>query len=286
MAIDISQRIRTLYPSFSKGQKKIAAAILNQYDKAAYMTASRLGKMVGVSESTVVRFANELGYEGYSEFQHAVQELVRTKLTLNQRIDVTKQAIGRGSVIEKVMEGDINKIKYTLENIDTDAFYRAVEAIIGARNIYITGARSSEPLAMVLKYNLSLIFDNVRFINPTSTAEVFEQMLAIGADDILVAFSFPRYSSKVVSAVEFAKDNGAKVLAFTDSKISPLAEHATYLLTAQSDMASYMDSLIAPLSIINAIVVEITARREKEIRKRFDRLEQVWDEYGVYAKKP
>ena len=286
MAIDISQRIKNIYPSLSKGQKKIAAAILNEYDKTAYMTASRLGKMVGVSESTVVRFANELGFEGYSEFQHAVQELVRTKLTLNQRIDITKQNIGKGSVIEKVMESDINKIKYTLENIDTDAFNRAVGAIIGARNIYITGARSSEPLALLLKYNLSLIFDNVRFINPTSTAEVFEQMLSIGADDILIAFSFPRYSTKMVHAVEFAKDSGADVLVFTDSKISPLAEHATYLLTAQSDMASYMDSLIAPMSIINAIVVEITSRKEREIRQRFDRLEQVWDEYGVYAKKP
>ena len=286
MAIDISQRIKNVYASLSKGQKKIAAAILNEYDKAAYMTASRLGKMVGVSESTVVRFANELGFEGYSEFQHAVQELVRTKLTLNQRIDITKQNIGKGSVIEKVMESDINKIKYTLENIDTNTFYKAVEAIIGAKNVYITGARSSEPLALLLKYNLSLIFDNVRFINPTSTAEVFEQMLSIGEKDILIAFSFPRYSTKIVNAVEFAKDSGADVLVFTDSKISPLAEHATYLLTAQSDMASYMDSLIAPMSIINAIVVEITARREREIRQRFDRLEQVWDEYGVYAKKP
>ena len=189
MAIDISQRIKNIYMSLSKGQKKIAAAILNEYDKAAYMTASRLGKMVGVSESTVVRFANELGFEGYSEFQHAVQELVRTKLTLNQRIDITKQNIGKGSVIEKVMESDINKIKYTLENIDTNAFYKAVEAIISAKNIYITGARSSEPLAQILKYNLSLIFDNVRFINPTSTAEVFEQMLSIGERDILIAFS-------------------------------------------------------------------------------------------------
>lgn len=286
MAIDISQRIKNIYMSLSKGQKKIAAAILNEYDKAAYMTASRLGKMVGVSESTVVRFANELGFEGYSEFQHAVQELVRTKLTLNQRIDITKQNIGKGSVIEKVMESDINKIKYTLENIDTNTFYKAVEAIIRAKNIYITGARSTEPLAQLLKYNLSLIFDNVRFINPTSTAEVFEQMLSIGENDILIAFSFPRYSTKIVHAVEFAKDSGADVLVFTDSKISPLAEHATYLLTAQSDMASYMDSLIAPMSIINAIVVEITARREREIRQRFDRLEQVWDEYGVYAKKP
>ena len=286
MAIDISQRIRNVYPSLSKGQKKIATAILNQYDKAAYMTASRLGKMVGVSESTVVRFASVLGFEGYSEFQHAVQELVRTKLTLNQRIDITKLNIGRGSVIEKVMEADINKIKYTLDTIDTNAFYQAVEAIISAKNIYIIGARSSEPLAMVLKYNLSLIFDNVRFISPSSPAEVFEQMLGIRQEDILVAFSFPRYSTKIVSAVEFAKDNGAKVIAFTDSKISPLAEHATYLLTAQSDMASYMDSLIAPLSIVNAIVVEITSRCEREIRRRFDRLEQVWDEYGVYAKKP
>lgn len=285
MATDISQRIRISYPGFSKGQKKIANAILNDYDKVAYMTAAKLGKYVGVSESTVVRFANELNFEGYSEFQRAVQELVRTKLTPNQRIEVTKQRMGSGDILENVMESDINKIRYTLERINRDDFYKSVDAILSAKTIYVMGARSAESLAQVLKYNLSLIFDNVKFVKPSSTAEVFEQMISISEDDVLIAFSFPRYSSKMVSAVKYASNNGAKVVVFTDSNISPLAEHATYLLTAQSDMASFMDSLVAPISIINAIIVEITRRREKEITRRFDKLEQVWDEYQVYTKR-
>lgn len=285
MANDISQRIKNSYATFSKGQKKIANAILNDYDKAAYMTAAKLGILVGVSESTVVRFANELGFEGYSEFQRAVQELVRTKLTPNQRIEVTKQRMGSGDILENVMESDINKIRYTLDRIDRDTFHMAVDAILSAKNIYVMGARSTEPLALVLKYNLSLIFDNVKFIQPTSTAEVFEQMFSIGNEDVLIAFSFPRYSSKMVSAVKYARQNNSSVVVFTDSELSPLAEYATCLITAQSDMASFMDSLVAPISIINAIIVEITRRREKEITDRFDKLEKVWDEYDVYAKR-
>ena len=285
MANDISQRIKNSYPTFSKGQKKIAVAILNEYDKVAYMTAAKLGQLVGVSESTVVRFANELGFEGYSEFQRAVQELVRTKLTPNQRIEVTKQRMGSGDILANVMESDINKIRYTLDRIDRDTFYMAVDSILSAKNIYVMGARSTESLALVLKYNLSLIFDNVKFIQPTSTAEVFEQMFSIGKDDVLIAFSFPRYSSKMVNAVRFARQNKAKVIVFTDSVNSPLAEHATCLLTASSDMASFMDSLVAPLSIINAIIVEITRRCEKQITERFDKLEKVWDEYEVYTKR-
>ena len=285
MATDISQRINNLYSTFSKGQKKIANAIINDYDKVAYMTAAKLGSLVGVSESTVVRFANELGFEGYSEFQRGIQELVRTKLTPNQRIEVTKQRMGSGDILENVMESDMNKIRYTLERINKAAFNKAVDLILSARNIYVMGARSTEPLALVLKYNLSLIFDNVKFVQPTSTAEVFEQMFNIGSDDVLIAFSFPRYSSKMISAVKYAKQNNAGVVVFTDSEISPLAEFATCLLTAQSDMASFMDSLVAPISIINAIIVAITGKREKEITSRFDKLEKVWDEYEVYAKR-
>ena len=278
MASDISQRINRIYPTLSKGQKKIANAILNNYDKAAYLTASRLGKLVGVSESTVVRFANELGFNGYSEFQRAVQELVRIKLTPNQRIEITKQRIGRSDILECVMESDSN-------NLDRDVFNKSVDAILSANTIYVTGARSTEPLAKLLYYNLSLIFDNVRFITPTSSTEVFEQMFSVGSDDTVIAFSFPRYSTKMVNAVKYAKNNNAKVVVFTDSNISPLAEHADYLITAQSDMASFMDSLVAPLSIINAIIVEITQRREHEITKRFDKLEKIWDEYDVYTKR-
>ena len=285
MAADISERIRAIYSTLSKGQKKIANAVLNDYDKVAYLTAAKLGNLVGVSESTVVRFADELGFEGYSQFQLAVQELVRIKLTPNQRIEITKQRIGRGDVIDNVMESDINKIKYTLERLDRKAFIDAVDSIISARTIYITGARSSEPIARHLSYNLSLIFDNVKFIVPTSSSEVFEQMYSINEEDVVIAFSFPRYSSKMINGIKFARQKEAKVIAFTDSEVSPIAEYAHCLLIAQSDMASYMDSLVAPLSIINAIIIEITSRREAEITARFDALEKLWDEYEVYAKR-
>lgn len=285
MAADISERIRAIYSTLSKGQKKIANAVLNDYDKVAYLTAAKLGTLVGVSESTVVRFADELGFEGYSQFQIAVQELVRIKLTPNQRIEITKQRIGRGDVIDNVMESDINKIKHTLERLDRKAFINAVDSIISARTIYITGARSSEPIARHLSYNLSLIFDNVKFIVPTSSSEVFEQMYSIGEEDVVIAFSFPRYSSKMINGIKFAKQKNAKVVVFTDSDVSPLVEFADCVLIAQSDMASFMDSLVAPLSIINAIIIEITARREKEITERFDALEKLWDEYEVYAKR-
>ena len=284
MATDISQIIENCYPKLSKGQKKIADALLNEYDKVAFMTAAKLGNLVGVSESTVVRFANLLGFDGYGEFQSAVHELVKAKLTPNQRIEVTKQRMGRGDIIENVMDSDIEKIRYTLGRINRDTFYKSVESILSAKNIYVMGARSSEPLAMILQYNLSLIFDNVKFIKPTSTPEVLEQMFSINENDVLIAFSFPRYSSKMVSAVKYAAQNKAGVVVFTDSEISPLAEYATCLLTAQSDMASFMDSFVAPVSIINAIIVEITRRKEKEIIERFDRLEKVWDEYKVYTK--
>ncbi len=285
MGNDISERIRKYHPSFSKSQKKLSAAIIEEYDKVAYMTAARLGRMVGVSESTVVRFAYTLGYEGYSDFQKAVQELVREKLTPNQRIDVTNFRIGEGDILEKVSESDISKIRSTFDKMDRASFYAACDSILDAKRVFIMGARSTEPLAMVLKYNLSLIFDNVILVAPRTTPEIFEQIFSIGEHDVLIAFSFPRYSSQMVNAVKFAKKNKAKVVVFTDSKSSPLAEHATCLLTAQSDMASFMDSLVAPISIINAIIVEITRRREGRIRDRFDRLEKIWDEYGVYTKR-
>lgn len=284
MATDIAQRIRNIFSQLSKGHKKIANAVLNDYEKIAYLTAGKLGQLVEVSESTVVRFAYELGYDGYGEFQHAVQELVRTRLTLNQRIDVTKERILKGDIIESVMTQDINKIRHTFEHLDREAFFGATDAIINADNIYVLGARSSDTLAQLLSYNLSLIYDNVRHVKPMSIAEIFEQMLTIGEGDVLIAFSFPRYSSKIVSAVKYAKQKGAEVIAFTDSNISPIADKAKHLLLAQGDMASYMDSFVAPISIINALITDITRKREKEIRERFDRLEQVWEEYEVYTK--
>ena len=285
MKKDIESRILESMAGFSKGQKKIAAAILNDYDKAAYMTAARLGQLVDVSESTVVRFAIELGYDGYPELQHAVQELVRTKLTPNQRIEVSNLRYGDGDVLESVLNADIAKIKYTAENIDRATFAAAVNALVNARHIYIVGVRSSAALASFLHFNLGLIFDNIKFIQPTSSGEVFEQMLDISDKDVLFAISFPRYSTKIINAVRYAHAQRASVVALTDSFMSPIAQAADHVLTAQSDMASYVDSLVAPLSIINAILVAIVRLRREEIGARFDKLERLWDEYDVYAKK-
>ncbi len=285
MAADISEIIKGLYPTFSKGQKKIADAVLSSYDRAAYLTAAKLAEFVGVSESTVVRFAAELGFSKYTEFQRAVQELVRIKLTPTQRIEITKQRIGSGDILENVIESDIAKLRYTLDTLDREVFDRSVDSVLKAKTIYIAGARSTEPLAKILYYNLSMIFDNVRFINPSSSAEVFEQMYSISEEDCFIAFSFPRYSSKMVNAVKFAKSNNAEVVVFTDSAVSPLAEFASYTITAQSDMASFMDSLVAPLAIVNAMVVEISARCGDKITERFKNLEKIWDEYDVYAKR-
>lgn len=285
MENDIESRIRANQSAFSKGQKKIAAAILENYDKAAYMTAARLGEMVSVSESTVVRFATLLGYEGYPQLQHAVQELVRAKLTSNQRIQVSNLRLGDGDVLDSVLSADVSKIKYTLENINRESFARAVDALCEARRVYVLGVRSSASLASFLSFNLGLVFDNVRFIQPTSSGEVFEQMLDIGEGDVVFAISFPRYSTKLINAVKYAHAQGASVISLTDSAMSPIAAPADAVLTAQSDMASYVDSLVAPLSIINAVLVAITKKKQDQITARFDKLEKIWDEYDVYAKR-
>ena len=284
MTNDISALIKAKMPTLSKGQKRISSVIIQSYEKAAYMTAAKLGEAAGVSESTVVRFATELGFDGYPEFQRAVQELVRTRLTPNQRIEMTNMRIGDGDLLSKVMTSDIEKIKYTLDNIDRDYFSAAVNSIINANQIYIFGVRSSSYLASFLHFNLSMIFENVKLIQPSGTSEVFEQTLNITSNDVMIAISFPRYSSKAVSAVKYARAQGADVIALTDSKSSPIAEYANQLLTAQSDMASYVDSLVAPLSIINAMLVQITKLKQEEVKERFDKLERIWEEYEVYAK--
>ncbi len=285
MATDISQRIRHLYPTLSKGHKKIATIILRDSNKAAYATALHLARLADVSESTVIRFADVLGYDGYSEFQHAIQDLVKTNMTLNQRIEITKNRLGQGDILQNVLESDIKKIKDTLDYFDRETFKASVDAILRAKRIYVMGARSAECLARLFSYNLSLIFDYVIFIQPSSASEVFEQLFSVNKQDLVIAFSFPRYSTKIMNAAKYARKKSAEVLAFTDSETSPLADYASYLITAESDMASFMDSLVAPLSIINAMIVEITHRKEKELRSRFDSLEKIWDEYDVYTKR-
>lgn len=271
-------------PSFSKGQKLIANYISEHYDKAAYMTAAKLGSIVNVSESTVVRFAIELGFEGYPEFQHQLQELVRTKLTSFQRMEVTNDRIGDGDVLSKVLLADSEKIKHTLDGIDREDFAAAVEKIISAQKIYIIGVRSSASLAGFLNYNLRMIFDNVKFVETTSGSEMFEEIMDITPNDVMIAISFPRYSKRIINAVDYAKHVGADVITITDSLMSPIAHQANQLLIAQSDMASFVDSLVAPLSIINAIIVAVAREKKDELTVRLHRLEEIWDEYDVYDK--
>ncbi|MBR5615589.1 MAG: MurR/RpiR family transcriptional regulator [Clostridia bacterium] len=268
--------------SFSKGQRRIASYIIDHYERAAYMTAAKLGETANVSESTVVRFATEMGFEGYPEFQRAMQDIIRNRLTSFQRIEVTNQLIGDGDVVEKILVADADKIKHTAESIDRAAFDRAVEALLGAKQIYIMGVRSSSHLAGFLDSGLRRMFDNVKVIQSTAGSEVFEQMINIGTDDVLVAISFPRYSKRVVAAVEFAHNAGADVISLTDSHHSPIAAHADQLLTAHTDMASFVDSLVAPLSIINALIVALSLKKQNDLTDRLHRLEQIWQEYEVY----
>ena len=272
-------------PRFSKGQKLIATYIVNHYDKAAYLTASKLGTLVGVSESTVVRFANELGFEGYPEFQHSLQEIIRTRLTSFQRIEVTNNLIGDGNVLDKVLLSDAEKIRRTMEEIDHASFEEAINRIVHAKTIYIIGVRSSSSLAGFLNFNFRMIFDNVKFVQTTSGSEMFEQIMRIGEGDVMIAISFPRYSKRIINAVEYARTRGADVVALTDSKLSPIASYADQLLIAQSDMASFVDSLVAPLSIINAMIVAVSRKKQDELTERLIALEEVWDRYEVYDKK-
>ncbi len=283
--VDLLKNIKEGMPSFSKGQKLIATYILEHYDKAAYYTASKLGAIVGVSESTVVRFANELGYEGYPELQRALKKLIRSRLTSFQRMEITNSLIGEHDVLEKVLASDIDKIRQTAAEIDNESFSAAVQNIVEAKNIYIMGVRSSSTLAGFLNYSLRMIFDNVRLVQTTSGSEMFEQIMQIGEGDVMIAISFPRYSSRIIKAVEYAKGKGADVIALTDSKFSPIAAEADQLLIAYSDMASFMDSLVAPLSIINALVVAVARKREAEVSERLRILEEIWDRYDVYDKK-
>ena len=271
-------------PTFSKGQKRIANYILEHYDKAAYMTASKLGALVGVSESTVVRFAIELGFEGYPEMQKSLQELIRMKLTSVQRVEVTNSLIGEGDVLEKILMSDAEKIRRTLEEVDREAFEAAVDKIVAADKIYIIGVRSSSSLAGFLNFNFRMIFDNVKFVQTTSGSEMFEQIMSIGPNDVMIAISFPRYSKRIVNAVEYAHNAGADVISLTDSLQSPIAGVADQLLLARSDLVSFVDSLVAPLSIINAIIVAVSRKKMDDIRVRFSKLEKIWDEYEVYDK--
>ncbi len=284
MTSDILTLIQSGMGRFSKGQKLIANYIINSYDKAAFMTASKLGKTVSVSESTVVRFAVELGYDGYPAMQKALQEMIRNKLTSVQRIEVANNRFGNQEILSMVLQSDIEKIRTTLEEVDKSAFQAAVDDILAAKTIYILGVRSSASIASFLGFYFNLMFDNVKHIHTSSNAEMFEQMVRISKDDVVIGISFPRYSSRTVKAMKFAYDRGATVIALTDSMSAPIAQNATHTLIAMSDMVSLVDSLVAPLSVVNALIVACSYKKEAEISATFADLETIWDEYGVYEK--
>ena len=283
---DILALIQENGHTFSKGQKKIASYILESYDKAAFMTASRLGKKVGVSESTVVRFAAELGFEGYPDMQRSLQKMIRSRLTSVQRIEVTNDRLGEQELLPMVLQSDMEKIRLTLEELDRESFERAVDAIVEARKIYIIGVRSAAAIATFLSFYLKLIMNNVTLVSANTASEVFESLFWVGEGDVVIGASFPRYSSRTVQAMNFARDRGAATVAITDSDASPLAPISTYTLKARSDMASFVDSLVAPLSLVNALLVAVSQRKNEDLEHTFRTLEEIWEEYNVYEKVP
>lgn len=285
MSTDILAVLKERNPEFSKGQRRIAQYITESYDKAAFMTASKLGKTVGVSESTVVRFAVDLGFDGYPSMQKAMQEMVLNRLTSVQRIEVANDRIGNQDVVSMVLHSDIEKLRQTAENVDRKEFQAAVDAILGAKNIYILGVRSVAPLANFLGYYLNYMFNNVRIVTASGTSEMFEQIVGIGREDVVVAFSFPRYSAATLKAAQYCRSTGANVIAITDNREAPLAKSSDRVICAKSDMVSLVDSLVAPLSVVNALIVAIAAKREKELHRTFDALERIWDQYHVYEKR-
>lgn len=283
MERDIISLIEKNYGSFSKGQTRIARFITDNADKAAFMTAAKLGQKVGVSESTVVRFALELGFEGYPEMRKALQIMIRNRLTSVQRIEVAKNVIGGRDTLAAILNSDMSNITAMLDTVDHREFDRAVEALLSAKTIYILGTRTSAALSMFMGFYLNLLFENVRVLYENTAGEIFEQLLRIGPGDVFIGISFPRYSKRTVKAVRFAKDRGASVLALTDADTSPIAACADICLLARSDMVSFVDSLVAPLSLINALLVAVSERKPG-VDRIFSELERVWDAYEVYEK--
>lgn len=285
MSTDLLGELKQRYNQFSKSQRRIADYILEHYSKAAYLTAARLGQQAQVSESTVVRFAFELGFDGYPALQAALQETVRSKLTSLQRMEVAGDRQEEGEpVLDQVLNKDVEQIYRTLEQTDRAAFAGAVESIHQAKTVYLLASGSAAFLAGFLNFYFRLVLPNVRLIQSASASELFEQILRVGKGDIVIGISFPRYSKKTVNALRYARKNGAQVVAITDSEFSPLAAQADYLLLARGDMVSFADSLVAPLSLINALIAAVGQRRQEETRRVFDRLEEIWAEYDVYAK--
>ena len=282
---DILSVLQAKAPSFSKGQRLLARYITESYDKAAFMTAGKLGKTVGVSESTVVRFAVELGYDGYPTMQKAMQEMVLNRLTSVQRLGVASDRIGNQDVVSMVLQSDAEKLRQTSELLDRDEFRAAVSAILKAKRIYILGARSVAPLAGFLGYYLNFMFNNVHILTASGASEMFEKLIGMEANDVVIAYSFPRYSAATVKGAQYCRTTGATVIGITDSRLSPLGQHCDHVLLAKSDMVSIVDSLVAPLSVTNALLVALSSGREQLLSKTFDALERVWEEYNVYEKR-
>lgn len=279
---DLTSRINECYGSLSKGQKILATYITDNYDKAVFLTAAKMGQVVGVSESTVVRFATHLGYKGYPEFQKALEEMVRNKLNSIQRMEVTYGRISQSHILETVLQSEQEKIKDTLEHIDEHAFELAVDTIIKAKHIYIVGIRSCAPLAAFMAFYFNLMFENVTLLQTNNSSELFEQMVRISKDDVIIGISFPRYSMRTLKAMEFANNRNAKVITLTDSVHSPMNLYSSCNLIARSDMASIVDSLVAPLSVINALIVALCMKKQGEVAKTLETLEDIWNEYQVY----
>lgn len=284
MNIQLSDRIVQLEKGFSKGQRLIARYIMEHYDTAAFMTASKLGKVVGVSESTVVRFAVEIGYSGYPELQQAMQEMIRNRLTSVQRLEHTAAGYKIEDLLDATLDQDIDIIKRTKECLSHEQFYAAADAVTKARKIYILGAGSSLALATFLHHYMDLITGEAVLINATSEAQILQQMVNISDQDAVIGISFPRYSKKAVTAIKYAADRGAATIAITDSPVAPIAAAAKYTLQARSDMVSFVDSLVAPLSVINALIVVSAISRKDEVANTLQQLEKIWDEYGTYEK--
>ena len=284
MNLDLVKEIKERYPKMSKSHKVIAAFILEKPDVAAYLTATKLGCETGVSESTVVRFAIELGYKGYPEMQRALVNLIRTNMTSVQRVAAADSIMAGSDVLTKVMNQDSEKIKMTLEEADREDFTRAVKMISEAKNVYMIGVRSASMLSGFFAYYLNIILNNVILLNMTSASEMFERLMRIGEGDVLIGISFPRYSKRTRNAIEFARRRGAHIIALTDSDSSPIAAKADCALFAKSDMASFVDSLVAPLIIINALIVAVSMEKKEQLSETLRELEKIWDEYDVYEK--
>ncbi len=284
MNSQLSERIHLKSPEFSKGQRAIARYIEEHGDKVAFMTASKLGATVGVSESTVVRFATEIGYSGYPALQQAMQEMIRSKMTSVQRLERTSSTIAPEHLLDAVLDQDIDIIKRTKENMDRAAFYDTVDALMNARRVYVLGAGSSLALATFLAHYLRLVFDTVQLVEATSEAYILQQLVQVGEGDAIIAISFPRYSKKAAKTLKYASDRGAETIAVTDSPLSPLAQHASHLLLARSDMVSFVDSLVGPLSVLNALIVTVAIRKKEQVAETLRQIESIWDEYGVYEK--